>query len=147
MARIEAKREINSSPQAIWRAVLGYESWPEWSPLFQDVRPDSPEIGLNGEWTLNGLIGRVPYTGLFHQVGHRPVEAFAFASIRVSPPFDFIRHTVLLDTSTPTPQLTWRIEYTMSGGPGGWIMDRLLVRRGLDGFLERQIAALCDTLE
>ena len=83
------------------------------------VEPESPEIGLNGEWTLNGLIGRIPYTGLFHQVGHRPLEAFAFASIRVSSPFDFIRHTVVLNTEGATLRLTWRIEYTMSGGPGG----------------------------
>ena len=146
MATIEAAHEINASPEAIWRVVLAYERWPEWSPLFQLVEPESPEIGLNGEWTLNGLIGRVPYSGLFRQVGHRPLEAFAFASIRVSPPYDFIRHTVLLDRANARPVLTWRIEYTMSGGPGGWIVDRLLVRRGLDGFIERALAAVAEQL-
>ena len=143
MGRIEATGEIDASPEAIWRVVLGYERWPEWSPLFQSVEPEEPEIGLNGEWTLNGLIGRIPYTGLFRQVGHRPLEAFAFASIRVSPPYDFVRHTVVLNTDGATPQLTWRIEYTMSGGPGGWIVDRVLVRRGLDGFLASQIHEIC----
>lgn len=142
MGKIEATREINASPEAIWRIVLAYERWPEWSPLFQHVEPETPEIGLNGEWTLNGLIGRIPYTGLFRQIGHRPLEAFAFGSIRVSPPYDFIRHTVLLRQDGSLPSLTWRIEYGMSGGPGGWIVDRLLVRRGLDGFLERAINAL-----
>jgi Polyketide cyclase / dehydrase and lipid transport len=142
LGRIEATAEINASPEAIWRTVLAYERWPDWSPLFQLVEPQSPEKGLNGEWTLNGVIGRVPYSGLFHQVGHRPLEAFAFASIRISPPYDFIRHTVLLNRETSLPTLTWRIEYSMSGGPGGWIVDRLLVRRGLDRFLDRAISAI-----
>lgn len=144
MGRIEATGEIDASPEAIWRVVLGYESWPEWSPLFQLVEPESPEIGLNGEWKLNGMIGRVPYTGTFRQIGHRPLEAFGFASINVSTPYDFIRHTVMLNTDGPTPILTWRIEYTMAGGPGGWIVDWLLVRRGLDGFLSRALAATAD---
>ena len=146
MPKIEESTEIDASPEAIWRVVLAYERWPEWSPLFQQVEPESPAIGLNGEWTLNGLIGRVPYSGLFRQVGHRPLEAFAFASIRVSPPYDFIRHTVLL-SDAPTPRLTWRIEYTMSGGPGGWIIDRLLVRRGLNGFLAQAMAATVNQVE
>lgn len=142
MRTIEASGEINASPESIWRIVLAYERWPEWSPLFQLVEPETPEIGLNGEWRLNGVLGRVPYTGLFHQVGHRPLEAFAFASISVSPPYDFIRHTVLLNRESSTPALTWRIEYKMSGGPGGWIIDRLMVRRGLDGFLDQALTAL-----
>ena len=139
---IEATGEIDASPEAIWRVVLGYERWPDWSPLFQMVEPETPEVGLNGEWRLNGLIGRMPYTGLFRQIDHRPLEAFSFASISVSPPFDFIRHSVFLGADGPRPQLTWRIDYKMSGGPGGWIIDRLLVRRGLDGFLERVPVAL-----
>lgn len=146
MTTIEATGEIDASPEAIWRVVLGYEHWPEWSPLFQDVVPEAPEIGLNGEWKLNGLIGRVPYTGLFRQIAHRPLEAFVFASIRVSPPYDFIRQTVILNTDATIPRLTWRIEYSMSGGPGGWIIDRLLVRRGAIDVVNQQINTLCDTL-
>ena len=147
VGKIEAAREIDASPEAIWRVVLAYEQWPEWSPLFQLVEPESPELGLNSEWTLNGVIGRVPYSGRFRQVGHRPLEAFAFASIRVSPPYDFIRHTVLLDRAATRPILTWRIEYSMSGGPGGWLIDRLLVRRGLDGFLDRALDAVAEEVQ
>ncbi len=145
LAKIEAKQEIEASPEAIWRLVVGYEQWPEWSPLFQLVRPENPTEGLNGEWTLNGLIGRIPYNGLFRQVAHRPLEAFAFASIRVSPPYDFIRHTVLLKQD-PTPILAWRIEYSMSGGPGGWIIDRLLVRSRSGALLGQHQDALCAIL-
>ena len=139
MPGVEVRREINASPEAIWRVVLGYESWPEWSPLFQAVRPEDPARGLNGEWTLNGLIGRIPYTGRFRQATHRPLETFAFASIRVSPPYDFIGQTVKLER-TPTPTLIWRIDYTMSGGPGGWLIDRLLVRRTCRVMMESHIA-------
>lgn len=138
---VEVRREIDASPEAIWRVVLGYESWPEWSPLFQLVRPEDPAQGLNGEWTLNGLIGRIPYTGLFRQTLHKPVEVFAFASIRVSPPYDFIGHTVRLERA-PTPVLTWRIDYSMSGGPGGWLLDRLLIRPHAAALAERQQDAL-----
>jgi hypothetical protein len=144
LRRIEAQREIDAGPEAIWRVALGYERWPEWSPLFQMVRPESPELGLNGEWTLNGLIGRIPYSGLFRQIEHRPLEAFVFASIRVSPPYDFIRHTILLRKDA-TPRLIWRIEYSMSGGPGGWLIDRLLVSPGATGLLERNVDAVATT--
>ena len=34
----------------------------------------------------------------------------------------------------------------MAGGPGGWIVDRLLVRRGMSGFLDLQFAALHATV-
>jgi len=147
VGKIEAAREIDASPEAIWRVVLAYEQWPEWSPLFQLVEPESPELGLNSEWTLNGVIGRVPYSGRFRQVGHRPLEAFAFASIRVSPPYDFIRHTVLLDRAATRPILTWRIEYSMSGGPGGWLIDRLLVNRDALASVRRQVNELCANVE
>jgi uncharacterized protein YndB with AHSA1/START domain len=145
LRKIEARREIEASPEAIWRVILGYESWPEWSPLFQLVRPESPELGLGGEWTLNGLIGRIPYTGLFRRIEHRPLEAFVFASIRVSPPYDFIRHTALL-RKDPTPRVTWRIEYSMSGGPGGWLVDRLLVGRQAQSVLDRALMELDRTI-
>jgi len=138
---VEVRREIDASPEAIWRVVLGYESWPEWSPLFQLLRPEDPAQGLNGEWTLNGLIGRIPYTGRFRQTTHQPLETFAFASLRVSAPYDFIGQTVKLERA-PTPTLTWRIDYTMSGGPGGWLIDRLLIRPGATTTVERQQAAL-----
>ncbi len=147
MHTLEATAEIDASPEAIWRIVLAYERWPEWSPLFQLVEPETPEIGLNGEWKLNGFLGRIPYTGTFHQVGHRPLEAFAFASISLSPPYDFIRHTVLLKRNGPVPLVTWRIEYRMSGGPGGWIVDRLLVRRNATTIASKQLSALCDSLD
>ncbi|HLT17915.1 MAG TPA: SRPBCC family protein [Thermomicrobiales bacterium] len=145
MPSVEAQRTIDASPEAIWRVVLGFESWPEWSPLFQLVRPEDPTLGLNGEWTLNGLIGRIPYTGLFRQTTHEPMRVFAFASIRVSAPYDFIGHTVRLERA-PTPVLTWRIDYAMSGGPGGWLLDRLLVRPGAAAIAERQQDALCAIL-
>ena len=143
----EATGEIDASPEAIWRTVLGYEQWPEWSPLFQMVEPETPEIGLNGEWKLNGVIGRIPYTGLFRQIDHQPLKQFVFASVRVSPPFDFIRHSVFLRADGSRPQLTWRIDYKMSGGPGGWIIDRLLVRRSMHSIPNAQINALCATLK
>lgn len=145
MPAFQVTRQFEASPESIWRVVLAYESWPEWSPLFQLVRPEEPERGLQSEWTLNGLLGRVPYSGLFRQIEHRPLETFSFTSIRVSPPYDSVCHTFTLGHA-PAPNLTWRVEYTTSGGPGGWIVDRLLIRRQTLELLERGIEALATEL-
>lgn len=141
MPVIESSREIDASPETIWRILASHREWPHWSPLFQHVGSESPELGMAGEWTLHGIIGRVPYNGLFRTEVHRPVELLIIRSIRVSPPYEFVRHSVALKRD-PVPKLAWRIEYGTSGGPGGWIIDRLLIRRQARALLERGLDAL-----
>lgn len=141
MPLIEASREIDASPETIWRVVASHRAWPHWSPLFQHVSSEAPELGIEGEWTLHGAIGRVPYNGLFRTEVHRPVEVLIIRSIRVSPPYEFIRHSIGLKRE-PLPRITWRVEYGTSGGPGGWIIDRLLIRRGAPELIERGLDAL-----
>lgn len=142
MATIEAQRELDASPESIWRQLLAIESWPGWSPLFQHACFATPELGLHGEWTLHGLLGRVPYNGTFTLIEHRPLERLAFESQTISPPYHWVVHDVRLSRAGARPLLHWRIDYAMAGGPGGLLIDRLLIRRQARELLERQITLL-----
>jgi hypothetical protein len=141
MATIEASRSYDTSPESIWRQLLAIERWPNWSPLFQHASLEEPELGLNGAWTLHGLLGRIPYNGSFKLIEHLPLKRLAFESTTISPPYDGVIHDVRLARDTH-PTLTWRIDYAMSGGPGGLLIERLLIRRQTRELLERQLQAL-----
>jgi hypothetical protein len=141
MATIEASRSYDASPESIWRRLLAIEQWPEWSPLFQHAAFATPELGLSGPWRLHGLLGRIPYNGSFTLIEHLALKRLAFESTTISPPYDWVVHDVRL-TRDGRPTLTWRIDYAMSGGPGGLLVDRLLIRRQTRELLDRQLQGL-----
>lgn len=141
MPTVEAVHEIESSPESVWRLLLAMEEWPEWSPLFQHVEFHEPTRRMEGEWTLHGLLGRMPYNGTFRLIEHKPVERLVFSSITVSPPYDAVSHLVTLERES-TVRLRWRVVYRTAGGPGGWFVDRLLIRRGLVELLQRKLSAM-----
>lgn len=138
MPELSASIQIDASREAIWRVLMGLEAWPEWSPLFQTVRLHDPNTGTAGGFQLHGLLGRVPYSGEFMVPDYRPLERFIFESVSVSPPYDVLWHDVTLNGQS----LTWTIVYEMAGGPGGWAVDKLLIRRQAQGLLERGLQAL-----
>lgn len=138
MPEVSASAQIDESPERIWRVVMGLEAWPEWSPLFQMVRLHDPSSGPAGGFQLHGLLGRVPYNGEFIVPDYQPLERFVFESTSISPPYDVLWHDVRLSGTT----LHWTTVYSMSGGPGGWALDRLLIRRQTQGLLERGLNAL-----
>ncbi len=119
---------------------MGMEVWPEWSPLFQNVRLHDPSVGTAGGFQLQGLLGRIPYSGEFMVPDYRPLERFVFESVTISPPYDVLWHDVRLNGTS----LTWAIVYEMAGGPGGWIVDRLMIRRSAQELLERGVNALAE---
>lgn len=141
MPTVEAVREIENSLESAWRMLLAMEQWPEWSPLFQHVAFHEPARRIEGEWTLHGRLGRMPYSGTFRLIEHKPVERLAFTSITVSPPYDAISHVVTLERESST-RLRWQVVYRTAGGPGGWIVDRLLIRRGLTEILDAKLRAM-----
>lgn len=142
MTTIEVWRELDASAESVWRQLLALDAWPAWSPLFQHVAMATPELGLHGEWTLHGLLGRIPYNGAFTLIEHRPLERLAFESRVISTPYDWIIHDVRLTRGGPGPQLHWRIDYAMAGGPGGLLIDHLLIRRQARQQLARQFEAI-----
>lgn len=140
MPEISSSIEIDASPEAIWRVLMGLEAWPEWSPLFQMVRLHEPTVGIAGGFQLHGLLGRVPYSGEFMVPDYRPLERFIFESVTISPPYGVLWHDIKLTGTT----LTWTVIYEMTSSPGGWIVDWLLIRRQAQGLLQRGIGALAD---
>jgi uncharacterized protein YndB with AHSA1/START domain len=140
VAEISASIEIGESPESIWRVLMALEAWPEWSPLFQLVEMHDPSSGIAAGFKANGLVGRVPYTASFTVPIREPLQRVVFETESVSPPYSVLWHDVRLDEST----LTWTINYTISGGPGGILVDRLLVRRQAHDLIERQLEALVD---
>jgi hypothetical protein len=139
VATIEVQRDLAVGPEAVWRQLLAVEAWPAWSPLFQFAAFATPEQGLHSEWTLHGLLGRIPYNGTFTLIEHRPLARLAFESQTISTPYDWIIHDIRLTSDEAGSPLRWRIDYAMAGGPGGLLIDRLLIRRQLRDQLERQL--------
>ena len=119
---------------------MALEAWPEWSPLFQMVRLHDPSAGIAGGFQLHGLLGRVPYNGGFMVPDYRPLERFVFESVTISPPYDVLWHDIRLSGRT----VTWTTTYRTAGGPGGWALDRLLIRRQTQGLIERGLRALIE---
>ncbi|CAN5657624.1 hypothetical protein BH24CHL1_BH24CHL1_10160 [soil metagenome] len=140
MPEISAGIQVDASPEAIWRVLMGLDAWPEWSPLIQAVRMNDPASGTAGGFHLQGLLGRVPYSGEFMVPDYRPLERFIFESVTISPPYDVLWHDIRLHGK----ELTWTIVYEMAGGPGGWVVDQLMVRRSAQGLLDRGVRALAD---
>ena len=138
MAEISASTEIGGSPESIWRVLMALEAWPEWSPLFQMVRLHEASVGIAGGFDANGLVGRIPYRAEFMVPIHEPLQRVVFETVTVTTPYSVLWHDVRLAGST----LSWTIDYTISGGPGGMLVDRLLVRRQAHNLIERQLEAL-----
>lgn len=141
MATIIHSQELDASQEQIWRLLLAVREWPEWCPIFQLVEPENPAAPLASEWQVNGLLGRIPYSGLFHVEEHRPVELLRLISIRTSPPYKIVEHEISISDS-PSPTLAWRVDYALSGGPGGWLIDHLIVRGHVEEQLRRTLSAL-----
>lgn len=117
---------------------MGLDAWPEWSLLFQAVRLHDPATGIAGGFQLQGLLGRIPYSGEFMVPDYRPLERFIFESVTISPPYDALWHDITLNGQI----LTWTVVYEMAGGPGGWLVDRLMIRRTAQQLLERGLEAM-----
>jgi uncharacterized protein YndB with AHSA1/START domain len=140
VAEISASTEIGESPESIWRVLMALEAWPEWSPLFQLVEMHDPSSGITAGFKANGLVGRIPYTARFTVPILEPLQRVVFEAERVSPPYSVLWHDVRLAGST----LTWTIVYTISGGPGGILVDRLMIRRRASDLIEQQLAVLAE---
>lgn len=117
---------------------MALEDWPEWSPMFQMVRLQEPAIGTAGGFMIHGIVGRVPYRSEFIVFDSEPLRHFIFQAVSPSTPFNTLWHDVRL----AGPTLTWTIVYSLSAGPGGILVDRLLVRRQATSMLTDQLDAL-----
>ena len=137
MPQFSASITIDESPERIWRTVMALEAWPEWSPLFQMVQLHDPGTGIAGGFTAHGLLGRIPYRAEFMVPDYEPLRRFLFQAVTISPPCNTLWHDIQLDAGT----LTWSTSYTLSAGPGGWAIDRLMVRRQARDLLERGLEA------
>lgn len=142
MAEISASTDINESPESIWRVLMALEAWPDWSPLFQMVRLHDASVGIAGGFTAHGLLGRVPYSAEFMVPNYEPLQRFIFETVTISAPYNVLWHDVRLSGST----LSWTTTYTTSGGPGGLLVDHLLIRRHAQSLTERQLAALAERI-
>ena len=138
MAEVSASIEINESPESIWRVLMALEAWPEWSPLFQMVRLHDTSVGIAGGFSAHGLLGRIPYSAEFMVPDYEPLQRFIFETVTISTPYNVLWHDVRLSGST----LAWTTVYSISGGPGGLLVDRLLIRRSAQPLVEQQLAAL-----
>lgn len=138
VAEISASIEFNESPESIWRVLLALDTWPIWSPLFQEARFHEPAVGIAGGFSAQGIVGRVPYRAEFMVPEYQPLKRFIFEAVTVSAPYGVLWHDIALDRH----RLTWTITYTITGGPGGFLVDRLMIRRSASEQLERQLAAL-----
>jgi uncharacterized protein YndB with AHSA1/START domain len=135
---IHASIEINESPESIWRVLMALEAWPEWSPLFQMVRLHEPSVGIAGGFSAQGLIGRIPYNAEFMVPDYEPLQRFIFETVNVSTPYSVLWHDIQLSGRV----LTWTVVYSLSGGPGGILVDRLLIRRQAQDLVDRTLEAL-----
>ncbi len=140
MVEVNASIDITDSPESVWRRLMAVEAWPEWSPLFQMVRFHDASVGIAGGFDANGIIGRIPYRAEFMVPIHEPLKRVVFETVTVSTPYSVLWHDVRLNGST----LSWTIDYTISGGPGAILVDRLLIRRQTYALIERQLEALID---
>lgn len=138
VAEISASIEFNDSPESVWRVLLALDAWPVWSPIFQEALFHDPAVGVAGGFTAQGLIGRVPYRAEFMVPEYQPLRRFIFESVTVTSPLGVIWHDVQLENR----RLTWSITYTVTGGPGGFLVDRLMVRRSTLQQLENHLAAI-----
>lgn len=141
MVMIVQEHAVDASPEHLWRVLLAVIQWPEWCGLVQLVEPERTDDPLAGDLRINGMLGRIPYTATMVVDEHRPVELLRLISVHVSPPYQYIEHEIELQRGE-IPQLTWRALYSLAGGPGGWLVDRLMVRRHVGAQLQRALEQL-----
>lgn len=142
MSYVSASIEIGASPERIWDTLIDLERWQEWCPLFEMVRLHDATVGFAGGFITQGLLGRVPCNAEFMVSEYQPLQRFLFEAAVVSPPYNSLWHDVRLSDH----QLTWTTSYSLSFGPGGWLVDRFLIRRQAQHLLDQTLDAFAATV-
>jgi hypothetical protein len=140
MPSVEHAVRCTAEPDALLRMLAAVERWPGWCPLFRKVAPAAPDGEPADAWSIVALLGSRPFRGYARLAVSDDGDQVTLATITSASPVDFARYTFTLDPADPT--LTLRIDYGFARGPGGWLVERFLVRRRLPGQIDAALAAL-----
>lgn len=141
MPTLERRVLSNAHPDALRPALAAVEGWPRWCPLVRAVEPARQNGGPDDAWSIVALLGGLPYSAIARLTLSAGGDQVALATLAGASPVDHARYTFTIVTASGTT-LILRVDYRLTRGPGGWLVDRLLVRRRLAAQIDAALAAL-----
>lgn len=141
MPSLERSMRVAADPDALRRTLAAVERWPAWCPLLRTAEPAELPDGSAGAWSIVALLGAMPFSAVARLSHSDDGEQITLATLTSASPVDYARYTFTIRTEDE-PAIALRIDYGFARGPGGWLVERLLVRRRLPAQIDATLTAL-----
>lgn len=148
MPYIEASQYIRAMSEHVWRTLCDPKLAPEWMPdLDRRELLTSGAIGAGAHWRDHGRLRRKAYQAEYEICEWQPPVSYSYqqsASRRTA--YTWVE-TVRVEPHEDGALVTLRLDYTMPGGLGGQLYERMIFRKDFRLTLENRLDALRDMVE
>jgi ribosome-associated toxin RatA of RatAB toxin-antitoxin module len=128
VAVVARELAVGTAPDEVWQVLSAVQHWPHWSPFARRVEQVAGDDEVLPGWQVFGSLGRMPVAGVFRTHAAESGARLLVAAATIDAPFRRLVHEIAVSPHDGGALVRWRVEYDMRG-PGGWIVDRWLVRR------------------
>jgi hypothetical protein len=139
MPSVERAAQIVADPDVLRQVLLAVERWPIWASFARKVTPAALDGGPEGDWSIVALLGKMPFSG-FARLSVTD-GSVSLATLTSAAPVEFARYAFTLP-APDDPRVTLRVDYEFSRTPGGWVIDRTIVRRNIAAQLDAALDGL-----
>lgn len=144
MPVLERRLTIAADPQALAQTLAAVEHWPRWTGFVRTVEPPAVDVAVDNAWNIVALLGSMPFSAVARLQVAEDGRQVTLETLTSAAPVNLARYFFLVELGVQ-PSVTLRVQYTFARGPGGWLVERAMVRRKLPRQLEAALAGLADT--
>lgn len=142
MARIETQVVIRAPLDRVFWFLANGDNAPAWSVSVRSAHHETPPpIRVGSLLVLKARAGRREYAWTQEVTGWEPPRSFSDRMVPGRGPFRSFEDWGKFEETPQGVQFTFGLDYTLPGGPLGWLVDRLViaprVRRDQHASLEK----------
>ncbi len=128
MARIECQVVIRAPLDRVFWFLANGDHAAEWSASVREAHHEtSPPIRVGSRLVVRAHAGRREYVWTQEVTGWEPPNSFADRMLPGQGPFRTFQDWGRFEPTPEGVRFTFGLEYTLPGGPLGWLVDRLVI--------------------